>query len=332
MSKENKENVVPVYIEAYACDDHGDGPQFALLNVDLAFCEKLMRLRQQCIDSNLSELRVFDAPDNWGPDNFAEELHLTCAELVVTRDSFWFTDSPKHASYNIETRLQDIDGFITQLKNCGNDAKDCDSSTLFMRECVEASGLEGETYMNGGTLFMGDDVQGLIECVMDAEDQVSPESEGAASRPVFIRCEESSLGLLRSFGMEAVDSTFFMYDHARGGVLATGPVSALGKLADFPEDFKMVSATPELGAAAEEVSWAEYGGAAPLSSAATVAKIKTLMEQAKTLWEKLPTGELNSSHKSAAAIDYCLRYGVNACNEMQVILGKQEAPNEITNS
>lgn len=50
----------------------------------------------------------------------------------------------------------------------------------------------------------------------------------------FIRCEESNLGFLKSFGLEAGD-----YDHKRGGVMVGASKNVLAKIAEFPEDFKV---------------------------------------------------------------------------------------------
>lgn len=38
-----------------------------------------------------------------------EVLRLRCTELVVSGGLFWFTASPKHASYAVETRGMGID-------------------------------------------------------------------------------------------------------------------------------------------------------------------------------------------------------------------------------
>lgn len=96
---------VTFYFDAHACDDHGDGPQAAKLCVDQAFVCKLLHL-QGCLTHTayrLSEVRTFDAPDCWLPEGVQDELVLTCAELSVTRNYFWFTDRPKHAHYMIES-------------------------------------------------------------------------------------------------------------------------------------------------------------------------------------------------------------------------------------
>lgn len=104
-----------VYFEAYACTDNADGPEFAKLLVDQHFCDKLKRLQKLVVDHKLSELRVYDGPDSWGPGDIEDNLRLTCAELVVTSSTFWFTDQPKHADYHIETRSQGIDSFIAAV-------------------------------------------------------------------------------------------------------------------------------------------------------------------------------------------------------------------------
>lgn len=56
----------------------------------------------------------------------------------------------------------------------------------------------------------------------------------------FIRCEESNLGLLKSFGFEAGD-----YDHKRGGVMVEASESAMKMVADFPADFRVEGIVPE---------------------------------------------------------------------------------------
>lgn len=292
-----KKNVKPIkaFIEAYACDDDGDGPQYAEILVDLAFCEKLLRLQKQCVTSNLSEVSVYDSPNSWGPGEIEDELRLTCAEMVVTCDNFWFVDQPKHASYHIETRLQGIDHFIEQLKNAEAELPSCD----------------------GVSVLLGDDTDDLAENIREAEgDDYTSVNPSISVSPVFIRCEESNLGLLKSFGMEAGD-----YDHVRGGVLATGPVSVLDKFAEFPEDFKMERASLKLVQRVEVDT-------VPLTSAAAIAQINALLTQADAVWKKLPNEERDriiSIHNYEGSIDYCLRYGMTACGETLEILGKQEA-------
>lgn len=108
-------DTVTAHIEAYACSEYGDGPLFATVALTTELIERLRKLRTLIIDNKLSEARVMDGPNTWGPGNIEGELRLTCAELVVTENSFWFVDQPKHASYQIETRAIDFESFETAL-------------------------------------------------------------------------------------------------------------------------------------------------------------------------------------------------------------------------
>ena len=130
-----------VFIEAYARSDYFDDPRFAKLLATKSFCEQLAKFQALCVEHDLGELRVYQAPEAWGPGNVEDEQQLTCAELVVTKSAFWFKDQPKYSDYTIETRAQDVDVFI------------------------EAVSSEG-----GCPLFFGSNVEELKECVADAEE------------------------------------------------------------------------------------------------------------------------------------------------------------------
>lgn len=93
-----------VHAEAYACSDHGDGPEFATFTLTDELLSRLRAVRAAVKEHNLSEARIYAGPDSWGPGDIADELRFNCAELVVTDNSFWFVDQPKHADYHVETR------------------------------------------------------------------------------------------------------------------------------------------------------------------------------------------------------------------------------------
>lgn len=135
-----------VFVEAYACSDYGDGPQYAKLIVDQAFCEKLLRLQKLCVENCLTELRICDSPDRWGPGEIENECRFTGPELVITPSSFWFVDQPKHASYHVETRAQDISAFVNVV------ATSCEP------------------------LFLGDDPGALDDLLLDLLEQEEVES------------------------------------------------------------------------------------------------------------------------------------------------------------
>ena len=128
-----------VYLEAYACDDYSEGHTFAELDVTPEFCARLQRLAALGTEHQLTELRVSDGPNAWGPGDVEQDMRFTMPELVVAGDSFWFTDHPKHAKYSVETRGIGITEF------CDAVAKQARSDPL----------------------FFGDDVDALKDCVAD---------------------------------------------------------------------------------------------------------------------------------------------------------------------
>lgn len=106
------QTVKKIYIEAYACDDDGDGPEWAEITDPSSLLGRIVALQRVVHEHNLSEARVYLAPDVWGPAGVEEELRLRGEELVVTSDSFRFTCHPKHADYQCETRAQGITDFM----------------------------------------------------------------------------------------------------------------------------------------------------------------------------------------------------------------------------
>ena len=107
---------IKVVFEAYAVSDYGDGPQFAVCDMTECFIEKLKLMMQTCVQLKLSELRYYGGPDSWGPGDIENDLRLNCGDVVVTSDSFWFYDRPKHANYHIETRAVYADRFFNRLE------------------------------------------------------------------------------------------------------------------------------------------------------------------------------------------------------------------------
>lgn len=107
-----------VYVEAYATDE-GSGPGYAQLDVTPRFIAKLKTLRALCAERELTEVRVTDAPNAWGPGTSEEDLRLQAPELVVTPRMFWFTDHPKGMPFEIETRGYDIERFIYDVSGDG---------------------------------------------------------------------------------------------------------------------------------------------------------------------------------------------------------------------
>lgn len=107
-----------VYLQAYATDE-GAGPGYARLEVTPSFIHTLQALRALCKEVGLTEARIADAPEQWGPGTSEEELRLTAPELVVTPSLFWYEDVPKHMPFHIETACEDIDRFVEAVLGPG---------------------------------------------------------------------------------------------------------------------------------------------------------------------------------------------------------------------
>jgi hypothetical protein len=108
---------VTFYFDAYACDEHADGPQAAKLCVNQAFVDKLLQL-QGCLANTpypLSEVRTLDHPTCWLPEGVEDELVLTLGELVVTNNFFWFTDCPDGRSDAIVSEGFGIADLVSQF-------------------------------------------------------------------------------------------------------------------------------------------------------------------------------------------------------------------------
>lgn len=110
-------HILTVLIEAYAASDYGDGPTYAKFQVDEAFAGRLAELQVVLNDYDLSEARINAGPEHWGPSDIEEALRLSSAELVVTANSCWFRDRPKHTDYHVETRAMDIEALLNAFND-----------------------------------------------------------------------------------------------------------------------------------------------------------------------------------------------------------------------
>jgi len=99
-----KQKTVKVLLDAYGTSEYGDEPSYAVCEVTQKFITRLEELQRLCDTADLTEVRAVGSPE-WGPGNIDEELRLQNGELVVSSNSFWFTDYPKYGEYTIETGI-----------------------------------------------------------------------------------------------------------------------------------------------------------------------------------------------------------------------------------
>lgn len=92
-----------VVVDAHATGDF-DGPTYCTFDVPDQFVMNLREMAALCQKHGLTEIRFAANPNLWGPAGTAEKLRLQGGEVVVsTGGMFWFTDTPAHASYLIES-------------------------------------------------------------------------------------------------------------------------------------------------------------------------------------------------------------------------------------
>lgn len=112
------------YIQANDIGDQLITPSGVVLRVDEGFIRRVQALRSVCNSNHLESVTVARAPDAWLPIGLDSELHLSTPRLIVTPDSFWFADQPKHARDHIECIPVLIDSLLEWF------AKDADALTV----------------------------------------------------------------------------------------------------------------------------------------------------------------------------------------------------------
>ena len=86
---------------AYAVSDYVDGPAWARVELTEDFLQRVERLSALCLEHGLRSVTVHDKPAEW---DMQDDLRLTYDRLEVYGDSLWFTCSPKHGSYECESK------------------------------------------------------------------------------------------------------------------------------------------------------------------------------------------------------------------------------------
>ncbi len=120
-SQGQPEKAVTVIVEARPLSDFGDGPTAASVVLNSQFFKKLAERQLRITSAGTSaQLTVEGAPANWYPMGIGEEIHLICPEMVCMRDGFWFTDRPKHASYDVETEWMGTENLLALFEAAKN--------------------------------------------------------------------------------------------------------------------------------------------------------------------------------------------------------------------
>lgn len=98
---------------AHAVSEYADGPAWARVELTEEFLRKVERLSALCSEHKLRSVTVHGAPVEW---DLQDELNLTWDRLEVHGEALWFSCSPKHGTYECESKvigLEDIKAILT---------------------------------------------------------------------------------------------------------------------------------------------------------------------------------------------------------------------------
>ena len=111
-----------IYVGAHATDEQ-DGPEWARIDITPAFVRKIRAMRAVCCLEELSEVSVVDRPARWGQNISWHKLPLTSPRLIVTADTFWFSEQPHRRVCAFETLPLSVDWLVSSVT--GNGAHFC---------------------------------------------------------------------------------------------------------------------------------------------------------------------------------------------------------------
>ena len=134
-------------LEAYAKSEYGDGPAWARVDLTPEFVSQVKRLSKLCTDNKLRAVTTFDAPDAWDAE---DELRLRGDGLEVHGDSFWFTSSPKHSDYEVETRSMLVLDLEKALAGESNGESIVEGDIVFQNRTVKEAYTEWLADQNTG--------------------------------------------------------------------------------------------------------------------------------------------------------------------------------------
>jgi hypothetical protein len=105
------------YIQANDLGEQLITPKGVVLHVDESFVKYVQSLHAICTSNKLESVAVARSPYSWLPLNLEGELNLNAPRLVVTPDSFWFEDQPKHGRDSVASIPVGLDKLLSWLED-----------------------------------------------------------------------------------------------------------------------------------------------------------------------------------------------------------------------
>lgn len=103
-------------LNAFACDEWGESPDFAVLDIDERVAQEILRARDMVRAQGLTHAELDFSAHQWSTDfGDAFSLNLRGDALQAWSHTWLLTARPKHSNYNVETRAVSYENFDALL-------------------------------------------------------------------------------------------------------------------------------------------------------------------------------------------------------------------------
>jgi len=121
------EDPITFYVAAFACNEYGDGPGWAKVEINQKFIDELIEMHNLTNLFGLSVVERDGCVEYWQNE---DEYRLQSDDLSVNSyGCFRFITHPKHADYNVETRDVLIKDLLLAISSI-NDAETLQSLSM----------------------------------------------------------------------------------------------------------------------------------------------------------------------------------------------------------
>ncbi|TXI80931.1 MAG: hypothetical protein E6Q40_14235 [Cupriavidus sp.] len=134
-----------LYIEAFTSHEFPN-VRWAKVHLTPKWIDRLLQLRQACVDTDLSDVRAFGGPAQWsGESQWRPDL----PHLRVSPHDFWFEVTPKNVDAIVQTQAVPFETFFALLRQDRHGQYDSD----------EFKWINGALYCDGSSAeLLADDV------------------------------------------------------------------------------------------------------------------------------------------------------------------------------
>jgi hypothetical protein len=104
-----------IFLEAYSSDSFSVSPEVAVFNICSSEISSIYKLKYLCNQHNIEECRMETGPQ-WGNEN---NLYLVDHQMVVNKNSLFFTAVGKHNNVRVHTHNVNINELLALLSKNG---------------------------------------------------------------------------------------------------------------------------------------------------------------------------------------------------------------------